>query len=113
MRTPRSARRRRLTLAACIASVSLATTVASVQTRTASADGVVPRLDHVVIVVMENKDYDDIVGRPDEAPFLDAMAHQSANFTNSFAITHPSQPNYIAMFSGSTQGVTNDDSRQS
>src|SRR6185312_16064435 len=29
-------------------------------------------------------------------------------FTNSFAITHPSQPNYLALFSGSTQGITDD-----
>jgi phospholipase C len=109
VKTPHSARRRRLALATCLASLSLTTIAASVRTPAANADGAVPRLDHVVIVVMENKDYDDIVGRPDEAPFIDAMAHQSANFTNSFAITHPSQPNYIAMFSGSTQGVTNDD----
>jgi phosphatidylinositol-3-phosphatase len=28
--------------------------------------------------------------------------------TQSFAVTHPSQPNYLALFSGSTQGVASD-----
>jgi acid phosphatase len=58
---------------------------------------------------MENKTYDEIIGRPDEAPYLNDLATRSALFTNSHGVTHPSQPNYIAMFSGSTQGVTNDD----
>jgi acid phosphatase len=83
--------------------------VASVRAPTAGADGAVPRFNHVVIVVMENKNFGDIIGRPDEAPYLNALSQQGVNFVDSFAITHPSQPNYIAMFSGSTQGVTNDD----
>jgi acid phosphatase len=66
-------------------------------------------MDHVVVVVMENKGFSDIIGRPDEAPYLNDLASQGAVFTNSKGITHPSQPNYIGLFSGSTQGVTNDD----
>ncbi|MGC1986925.1 MAG: alkaline phosphatase family protein, partial [Candidatus Cybelea sp.] len=31
-----------------------------------------------------------------------------ANMTQSFAVAHPSEPNYLALFSGSTQGVTGD-----
>ncbi|MER7751662.1 alkaline phosphatase family protein [Kitasatospora sp. NPDC097643] len=67
----------------------------------------VPRPDHVVVVVEENKPYQDVIGS-DEAPFINALAAQGANFTQSFALTHPSQPNYLALFSGSTQGITND-----
>jgi acid phosphatase len=75
----------------------------------ASAAGTVHRFDHVVIVVMENKNFNQIIGRPDEAPYINnTLAHGGALFTNSFAISHPSQPNYLALFSGSTQGVTND-----
>jgi phosphatidylinositol-3-phosphatase len=67
------------------------------------------RFDHVVIVIMENKNYNAIIGRPDEAPYInDILARGGAVFSNSFAVSHPSQPNYLALFSGSTQGVTND-----
>jgi hypothetical protein len=93
----------------CVAAVSLVTTTADVQVPAAAAATAVPRLDHVVIVMMENKNYSDIIGRPDEAPYINNLSASSATFNNSFAVTHPSQPNYIALFSGSTQGVTSDD----
>jgi hypothetical protein len=67
----------------------------------------VPRPDHVVIVVEENEADDEIVDSPN-APYITSLAQQNANFTQSFAETHPSQPNYLALFSGSTQGVTDD-----
>jgi hypothetical protein len=43
------------------------------------------------------------------APYFQSLAAQGASFSQSYAITHPSQPNYIALLSGSTQGVTSDD----
>ena len=67
----------------------------------------VPKPDHVVIVVEENHSETNILGNPD-APYINSLANQNADFTQSFAITHPSQPNYLALFSGSTQGVTDD-----
>ncbi|WP_182558230.1 alkaline phosphatase family protein [Microlunatus kandeliicorticis] len=72
-----------------------------------AATGTVPRPDHVVIVVEENESAAQILGNPD-APYINALARQGANFTQSYALTHPSQPNYLALFSGSTQGVTDD-----
>jgi acid phosphatase len=63
------------------------------------------RPDHVVVVVMENKRYDAVVGHP-RTPYISSLAKRGANFTNAFGETHPSQPNYLALFSGSTQGVT-------
>jgi len=74
----------------------------------ASAAGTVPRFGHVVIVIMENKNYNAIIGRPDEAPYINSLAKGGAVFSNSYAVSHPSQPNYLALFSGSTQRVTND-----
>ncbi|MQS15216.1 acid phosphatase [Streptomyces kaniharaensis] len=68
----------------------------------------VPRPDHVVVVVEENKSYADVIGRTAEAPFINTLAAQGASFTRSFAVAHPSQPNYLALFSGSVQGVTDD-----
>ena len=64
-----------------------------------------PRPDHVVIVVEENKSYSQIIGNA-SAPYLNSLAAQGALFTGSYALVHPSQPNYLALFSGSTQGVT-------
>lgn len=73
--------------------------------RPGSPSGLPPA--HTVIVVLENHAYGEIIGSP-QAPFLNALAHQGALFTASYAQTHPSQPNYLALFSGSTQGVTGD-----
>jgi hypothetical protein len=69
----------------------------------------IPKLavDHVVIVIEENHSYNQIVGNA-EAPYLNQLMHEGALFTNSYAVTHPSQPNYLALFSGSTQGMTDD-----
>jgi acid phosphatase len=64
-----------------------------------------PRPDHVVIVVMENKTYSQIIGNED-APWINSLAKSGALFTDSHGVTHPSQPNYLALFSGSTRGIT-------
>jgi hypothetical protein len=69
----------------------------------------VPRPDHVLIVVEENRTYGQVVGAP-TAPYIGQLAREGANFTASFAETHPSQGNYVALFAGSTHGVTDDDS---
>jgi hypothetical protein len=66
-----------------------------------------PRPDHVVIVVEENHGYAQIIGNPD-APWINALAKRGMLFTQSFGVTHPSQPNYLALFSGATRGVTDD-----
>ncbi|GAB1640924.1 alkaline phosphatase family protein [Krasilnikovia sp. MM14-A1259] len=79
-------------------------TAASAPARAATA---VPGFDHIVLVMFENKSASQITGS--SAPYFTALAAQGATFTQSYAITHPSQPNYIALFSGSTQGVTSDD----
>ena len=78
----------------------------------ATATTTLPRPDHVVIVMEENHAYSQIIGSS-SAPYINALAQQGALFTNSSAITHPSQPNYVALFSGSTQGLTDDSCPQS
>jgi hypothetical protein len=74
--------------------------------------GAVPTPEHVMIVVFENKDPASVVGSPD-APYLTSLSKSGANFTQSHAVAHPSQPNYVALFSGSTQGVVDDSCPQS
>lgn len=72
----------------------------------AQIPGVTPP-DHVVIVMEENHSFSDIIGSS-SAPFINSLAQQGALFTQSFAVEHPSQPNYLDLFSGSNQGVTDD-----
>jgi len=62
---------------------------------------------YVQVVIFENESYDDVIGSA-QAPYITGLSQAWANMTQSFAITHPSQPNYLALFSGSTQGVTSD-----
>jgi hypothetical protein len=64
----------------------------------------VPRPDHVVIVVEENRAYSEVVGSPD-APYINSLVARGASLTDYRGLTHPSQPNYIAMFSGSFHNV--------
>jgi acid phosphatase len=67
----------------------------------------VPVPAHTVVVMMENHAYSEVIGNP-AAPFLNQLAREAAVFTHSYAITHPSEPNYLALFSGSTHGVIDD-----
>ncbi|NUK04359.1 alkaline phosphatase family protein [Streptomyces lunaelactis] len=72
---------------------------------TSGGDPAVPRPDHIVVVVEENRSYSSIIGNS-EAPYINELARWGASLTKFTAITHPSQPNYLALFSGSTQGVS-------
>jgi acid phosphatase len=66
-----------------------------------------PRPDHIVIVIEENRHFSNIIGNAD-APYINALTQRGVLFTRSYAVTHPSQPNYLALFTGSTLGVVND-----
>jgi hypothetical protein len=77
------------------------------QAPSATAAAAFPKPDHIVIVIFENKNVDEVLGT-DQAPFLNELARSGVDFTAAHAETHPSQPNYLALFSGSTQGVTDD-----
>jgi hypothetical protein len=61
----------------------------------------VPSFTHVFLIVMENHEYEDIIGNP-SAPYVNALAQQYGVATNDFAVTHPSLPNYMALTSGDT-----------
>lgn len=66
-----------------------------------------PRPAHVVLVMLENHALDEVLGNP-SAPFLNGLAARGASFSQFYAITHPSEPNYLALFSGSTHGLSSD-----
>jgi phosphatidylinositol-3-phosphatase len=63
-----------------------------------------PSFGRVAIVVMENKEYGQIIGNP-KAPFLNRFARANALARNYFAITRPSLPNYLALLGGDTFGI--------
>jgi hypothetical protein len=73
----------------------------------AAAKATVPRPDHVVVVMMENKNRTSVIGSS-AAPYLNDLAKRGANMSRSYGVTHPSQGNYVALFSGDQHGVTDD-----
>src|SRR5262249_13489875 len=66
-----------------------------------------PGPDHVVVAIFENKDFSQIDG-DSKAPYLNELMHKSAVLVNAHGVAHPSQPNYLALFSGSTHGIDSD-----
>jgi len=69
----------------------------------------IPQFQHIFLIVMENNDYDDIIGSS-QAPHLNALANQYGLATNYWAVSHPSEPNYVALVGGSTFGIADDNS---
>ncbi|MGV8880332.1 MAG: alkaline phosphatase family protein [Sphingobacteriaceae bacterium] len=67
-----------------------------------------PKPDHIIIIIEENHGNEQIIGSMN-APYINQLAEKGALFTNSSALTHPSQPNYLGLFSGSTQGISGDE----
>jgi acid phosphatase len=74
---------------------------------TGAARPAVPHFRHVLVVVFENEERSDIVGSSD-APTFAALAQRYAALTHYDAVAHPSLPNYLALVSGSTHGITDD-----
>ena len=60
-----------------------------------------PHFDHIVVAIEENRGYSEIIGSG-STPYINALASQGALFTNSHATQHPSGPNYLSLFAGST-----------
>ena len=67
--------------------------------------GSTPRLDHIIVVVMENRNFSDVRNEP----YTASLIASGTLFSNSYALTRPSQPNYLALWSGSTMGVDSND----
>jgi phosphatidylinositol-3-phosphatase len=65
------------------------------------------RGSRVVVVVLENAEYGEVIGSS-SAPYVNSLARRYGLMTQSYAIGHPSLPNYLALTSGSTQGIESD-----
>src|SRR4051812_23117382 len=70
---------------------------------TAASARPVPAFKHIFVIVMENKDYERVLGT-DQAPYMNALARQYGVAANYYGIRHPSLPNYLALTGGDTFG---------
>ena len=61
--------------------------------------------DHVVVIMDENRTYGEIIGNTNDAPFINSLLPFAANMTRSTAEQHPTDPNYLYLFSGANQGI--------
>ena len=66
-----------------------------------------PPFAHIVVVVEENHSFSEIVGNL-QAPYINSLASAGVLLTNYHAVSHPSEPNYFALYAGSTFGVQDD-----
>src|SRR3954468_5685081 len=66
-----------------------------------------PRASRVITIVMENKEYGDVIGDRD-APYVNRLARRYGLATRSYGVRPPSLPDYLALTSGSTHGIDSD-----
>ena len=64
-----------------------------------------PVYNHIVIVVEENKDYEEIIGNPNAAYINNVLKKEGASFAKIYGEEHFSQGNYFWMFSGDNQTI--------
>jgi phosphatidylinositol-3-phosphatase len=63
--------------------------------------------DHIIFLWLENKGFNTIIGNIN-APYINSVVKKGTLFTNTYAVTHPSYPNYVDFFAGDPNGVIND-----
>lgn len=61
-------------------------------------------IQHVVVIIFENVNASTTL----KQPYFKSLTQTGAYLAQSYGVTHPSQPNYIALVAGSTLGVTSD-----
>ncbi len=105
--TPTPAATATATAPATPAPTATAAPTATPAPTTTASTGAIPAFNHVYWIVMENHEYSSIVGSS-SAPYINSLISSYGLATNYDAVSHPSEPNYLALFSGSTQGVTDD-----
>jgi acid phosphatase len=79
-----------------------------------AAKSSLPKPDHVVLVIEENHSFDQILGKDvKDCPYIKSLSEEGALMTKSFAVSHPSEPNYLALFAGTTYGIQDDECNRS
>jgi hypothetical protein len=67
-----------------------------------------PQYDHIFLVIMENENYNQIIGNA-YAPILNTLAQDYGLATRYTGVADPSEPNYVAMLGGDFFGINSDD----
>jgi hypothetical protein len=96
-----------VTPAATAAAATPAATHAAPPPTPPPAAGAVPTFSHVFVIVMENHEYNGVIGNP-AAPYTNGLVASYGLATNYYAVSHPSLPNYLALTAGSTFGIASD-----
>jgi phospholipase C len=73
----------------------------------AQAAAPVPQFAHVIVIVFENKEEQQVIGARD-APTFTRLARTYARLRDYHGVSHPSLPNYLALVSGGTHGIRSD-----
>ena len=74
---------------------------------TATPKPLVPNFDHIVVILLENKEFGSVIGNS-LMPNFNKLAQDYTLLTQYYAVTHPSLPNYLALMGGDTFGITSD-----
>ena len=90
-----------------VAAMAVAPQVVAAQDAPLHAGSGVPRYQHIFVIMMENHSYDQIIGNSD-APAINALAQSYGLATDYYGVTHPSEPNYVALVGGSYFGIQDD-----
>ena len=102
-----AARRTRMAAIGMAAALCSLTTLAGPTSALDSTTSVVPAFSHIYVIVMENHEYGSIVGSS-RAPYINALIRRYGLATSYTAVAHPSEPNYLALWAGSTFGIHDD-----
>jgi hypothetical protein len=95
-------------VSAFVVLLALAITFRPARAVTTPLDSQVPRYDHILVIVEENKDYSTIISGT-LTPNIVRLAKTYGTATQMFGERHPSEPNYVAMLGGDTFGIADDD----
>jgi acid phosphatase len=94
-----------LSLVTGLAALSFASSPTAIES--VPATSYVPAFTNIYVIVMENKEYGSIVGNAN-APYINSLIRHYGLATSYTAVTHPSLPNYLALWAGSTFGIRDD-----
>ena len=84
--------------------VVAATAVASPSSASRQTAG---HLKHVFVIMLENHGKDSVIGDPN-TPYITSLANKYGLAADYYGVTHPSEPNYVAMIAGDNFGINND-----
>ena len=91
-----------------VAVASVGASVASAESRSDTVEDV-PHYDHIFVIVEENKSYRQIMDHPELTPVMHRLISEYGTAINFYGEVHPSEGNYVAMLSGDTFGIHDDD----